>query len=763
MKHWVERLSPSQHHSPLVGEEIDLSPRTKRVLELAGDEARRRGDPRIDTHHILLGLVRQGDGTALEVLNSLGVTGEQIRRSTNRMLQRQLVFAGKEQRKSGKSSLIDQLAIDLTALARQHKLDPVIGREQEIERVIQILARRTKNNPALIGEPGVGKTAIVEGLAQRIVAGQTPGLLLDKRVLQLDVGSLVAGTMYRGQFEERLKKVIVELKNSNCIVFIDEVHMLVGAGSAGSSVDAANILKPALARGELQCIGATTLEEYRKHIESDAALERRFQPITVEEPSVEETIEILHGIRPAYEQHHRLHISDAALEAAARLSARYISDRYLPDKAIDVIDESASRVRMYKAPHAKNIRELFAKLKIIQRAKESAINERRYEDAATLRDEEIDLQEQMENLRADWDGEGVTVTPEDAAEVVSMWTGIPLTQLHGNETERLLHMEEELHRRIVGQDEAISAVAKSVRRARARLKDPRRPIGSFIFLGPTGVGKTELAKALAEFMFGSEDALLQLDMSEFMERHTVARLVGAPPGYVGYDDAGQLTESVRRRPFSIVVFDEVEKAHPETFNMLLQIMEEGNLSDARGRKVDFRNTIIIMTSNIGAEMIRRQTGLGFATPSDEEQDAQRNYDEMRKNLLDELKRTFRPEFLNRVDNVIVFHALSQEDIAQIVDLELDKVRARLVEYDIGLEVTEAAKDVLTEEGYSEEYGARPLRRVIQNRIEDALSDALLLGRFSAEDTVVADAEDDGIVLRQGEKVHGEPSRALVPA
>jgi len=726
VQHWVERLSTGQRRSHLLGTELDLSPRTKRVLELAGDEAKRRGDPRIDTHHILLGLVRQGDGIALQVLNQLGVTGDQIRRYTNQILQRQLVFAGKERRKSAKPSLIDQLAVDLTTLAEQHKLDPVIGREQEIERVIQILARRTKNNPALIGEPGVGKTAIVEGLAQRIVSGETPGLLLDKRVLQLDVGSLVAGTMYRGQFEERLKKVIAELKNSSSILFIDEVHMLVGAGSAGSSVDAANILKPALSRGELQCIGATTLEEYRKYIESDAALERRFQPVTVEEPSVEETIDILRGIRSAYEKHHGLRISDEALEAAARLSARYISDRYLPDKAIDVIDESASRVRIYKAPYARNLRELFARLKVVQRAREKAIEEQRYEDAATLRDQEIDLQEQLENLRADWDAEsGVVVTPEDAAEVVSMWTGIPLTQLHSNETERLLHMEGELHRRIVGQDEAISAVAKAVRRARARLKDPRRPIGSFIFLGPTGVGKTELAKALAEFMFGSEDTLLQLDMSEFMERHTVARLVGAPPGYVGYDDAGQLTEAIRRRPFSIVVFDEIEKAHPEAFNMLLQIMEEGNLSDARGHKVDFRNTIIIMTSNIGAEMIKRETSLGFAIPRDEKADAQRSYEEMRKNLLEELKRTFRPEFLNRVDSVIVFHALSQEDITQIVDLELDKVRTRLMEYDMGLEVTEAAKDLLASEGYSEEYGARPLRRVIQNRIEDALSDDIL--------------------------------------
>lgn len=760
VQHWIRRLSTVPRRASLLSTDLDLSPRTKRVLELAGDEASRRGDPRIDTHHILLGLVRQGDGTALEVLNHLGVTGDQIRRYTDRILQRQLVLAGSERRKPAKTTLIDQLAIDLTALAEQHHLDPVIGREQEIERVIQILARRTKNNPALIGEPGVGKTAIVEGLAQRIVAGETPGPLLDKRLLQLDVGSLVAGTMYRGQFEERLKKVIAELKNSDSILFIDEVHMLVGAGSAGSAVDAANILKPALARGELQCIGATTLEEYRKHIESDAALERRFQPIMVEEPSIEETIEILRGIRSAYEQHHRLRISDEALETAARLSARYISDRYLPDKAIDVVDEAASRVRMYKAPYARDLRDLFARLRVVQRTKDEAIEERRYEDAAVLRDEEIELQEHLETLRADWDAENnVTVTPEDIAEVVSMWTGIPLTQLHSSEAGRLLRMEEELHRRIVSQDEAISAVARAVRRARAGLKDPHRPIGSFVFLGPTGVGKTELAKALAAFMFGSEDALLQFDMSEFMERHTVARLVGAPPGYVGYEDAGQLTEAIRRRPFSIVVFDEIEKAHPEAFNMLLQIMEEGCLSDARGHKVDFRNTVIIMTSNIGAEMIKRETSLGFALPRDEKAEATRSYEEMRKKLLDELKRTFRPEFLNRVDSVIVFHALSQEDIAQIVDLELDKLRARLVEYNIELEVTQTAKDLLAEEGYSEEYGARPLRRVIQHRIEDALSDAILASEFAPGDTALADVQEGEIVLCQTEEPEREPVSA----
>jgi ATP-dependent Clp protease ATP-binding subunit ClpC len=770
VQHMVERLSTTRSSSPFLTADIDLSPRTKRVLELAKDEARRRGDPRIDTHHILLGLIRQGDGTALEVLNHLGITGEQVRLYTDRLLQRQPISVGKRKRatsKTTKPSLIDQLAIDLTAMAEQDKLDPVVGRQQEIERVIQILARRTKNNPALIGDPGVGKTAIVEGLAQRIVDGETPDPLLDKRVLQLDVGSLVAGTMYRGQFEERLKKVIAELKESDNILFIDEVHMLVGAGSAGSTVDAANLLKPALARGELQCIGATTLEEYRKHIESDAALERRFQPVMVDEPTIEETIDILHGIRAAYEDHHALRISDEALEAATRLAARYISDRYLPDKAIDVIDETSSRVRMYKSPQAKNLRELFAKLKVTQQAKEEAIEEHRYEDAAALRDKEIALEERLQSLRIERDAENaVVVNPEDVAEVVSMWTGIPLTQLHSTESERLLHMEEELHKRIVGQNEAITAIAKAVRRARAGLKDPRRPIGSFIFLGPTGVGKTELAKALAEFMFGSEDALVQLDMSEFMERHSVARLVGAPPGYVGYDDAGQLTETVRRKPFSIVVFDEVEKAHPEAFNMLLQIMEEGNLSDARGRKVDFRNAILIMTSNVGAELIKRQAGLGFVIPRDEAEDAERDYDEMRENLLEELKRTFRPEFLNRVDSVIVFHALSREDIARIVDLELVKVRERLAECDTELEVTYAAKGLLAEEGYSDEYGARPLKRVIQNRVEDALSDAILECRFDEGGTILVDAKDDEIVLRQAEgeeEPSGEPAEELVAA
>ena len=766
VQHLVERLSTVSGRASVSSYDMRLTPRTKRVLELAGDEARRHGDSRIDTHHLLLGLVAQNDGTALDVLNHLGVSGDEVRRSTRKISERQPITRRPEphrkRSKRSKSSLLEQLAIDLTELAEEERLDPVIGRVQEIERVIQILARRKKNNPALIGEPGVGKTAIVEGLAQRIIAGETPDPLLDKRVLQLDVGSLVAGTMYRGQFEERLKQVIEEIKKSNSILFIDEMHMLVGAGSAGSSVDAANILKPALARGELQCIGATTLEEYRKHIESDAALERRFQSVMVEESTIEETIEILKGIRSAYEEHHQLQITDEAIEAAANLAARYISDRFLPDKAIDVIDEGASRVRMYKMPQAKELRDLFVELKDVQKIKQTAIEAHDYEEAAALREEEIELEDKLEVLRVDRrSNDQAYVRAEDVAEVVSMWTGIPLTQLHSDESERLLNMEGNIHERIVGQDEAIEAIAKAVRRARAGIKDPHRPIGSFIFLGPTGVGKTELAKALAEFMFGSEDALLQFDMSEFMERHTVARLVGAPPGYVGYEDAGQLTEAIRRRPFSIVVFDEIEKAHHEAFNMLLQIMEEGKLSDAKGRAVDFRNTILVMTSNVGAELIKRKTGLGFDLPSADKQ-AERDYEDMRKKLMDQLKRTFRPEFLNRVDNIIVFHSLSREDIARIVELELAKLNDRVVEQGIELTFTQPAKELLAEEGYSEEYGARPLRRVIQRRVEDALSDAVLECRFSSDCTVVVGVEDGEITLEAQEEEGEEENEVAEP-
>jgi ATP-dependent Clp protease ATP-binding subunit ClpC len=753
----VERLTgPGQYR----GGKIDLSPGTQQVLEFAVEEAKRMGHHYIGTEHLLLGLVRHGDGVGINVLQKLGVTPEQIRRQTRRVLQESSAPRRSASRKSSQSEkrvktpMVDQLAVDLTGLAEEEKLDPVIGRQMEIERVIQILARRTKNNPALIGEPGVGKTAIVEGLAQRIIEGDVPALLLDKRVLQLDVGSLVAGTMYRGQFEERLKRVIDELKSSGAILFIDEVHMLVGAGAAGSSVDAANILKPALSRGELQVIGATTMDEYRKYIESDAALERRFQPVTVEEPTIDETIDILRGVRPAYEEHHRLTISDDALDAAAHLSARYVTERFLPDKAIDLIDESSSRVRMYKSPAAKSTKEVMGQLRDTRQLHALAVEDGRYDDAQELVERENELERKLERLRSGWDrGKSPTVSAEDIAELVAMWTGVPVMQLAQEESERLLQMEEELHKHIVGQEEAIEAISKAVRRARAGLKDPRRPIGSFVFLGPTGVGKTELTKALASFLFGSEDALIQLDMSEFMERHTVSRLVGAPPGYVGYEEAGQLTEALRRRPYSIVVFDEIEKAHPEAHNMLLQIMEEGQLSDARGRRVDFRNAIIVMTSNVGADMIKRQTSMGFSLKVDEQQEEQKAYEEMRKKLMDSLRRVFRPEFINRVDAVIVFRSLTKDDLTQIVSLELNKVSERVTDYEIELEPTEEAINLLAELGYDPDMGARPLRRVIQQKIEDALSDTLLSGEIKPKDKVIieADLENQDITLSAAEK------------
>jgi ATP-dependent Clp protease ATP-binding subunit ClpC len=760
VKEMVERLSGIGRHT---SGRIELAPGTEQVLQLAIEEARRMGHHYIGTEHLLLGLVRQGEGLGLDVLRRLGITPEQIRRQTRRLLQespsrRSTESSGSSKKTQvAKTPMVDQLATDLTQLAEDNKLDPVIGRQMEIERVIQILARRTKNNPALIGEPGVGKTAIIEGLTQRIIAGETPEPLIGKRVLQLDVGSLVAGTMYRGQFEERLKRVIDELKASGAILFIDEVHMLVGAGSAGSSVDAANILKPALSRGELQVIGATTLDEYRKYIESDSALERRFQPVMVEEPSVEETIEILKGVRRPYEEHHKLEITDEALVSAAHLSDRYVTERFLPDKAIDLIDESSSRVRMYKSPAAISLKETVTELREIRAAHALAVEEARVDDAQELMDQETGLEEKLRQLRTGWDrsDDGPKVTAEDIAEVVAMWTGIPVMQIAQEESERLLKMEEALHERIVGQDEAIEFISKAVRRARAGLKDPRRPIGSFIFLGPTGVGKTELTKALAEFIFGTEDALVQIDMSEFMERHAVSRLVGAPPGYVGYEDAGQLTEAIRRRPYSIVVFDEIEKAHPEAHNMLLQIMEEGHLSDARGRKVDFRNAIIVMTSNVGADLIRRQTQLGFMLQQDEVTEERLAYDDMHKKLTDALRSSFKPEFINRVDSIIVFHALNQDEITQIVDLELAKVTARLTENQITLSITDEARKFLAKEGYDPEMGARPLKRVIQNTVEDRLSDALLAGTFSEGEAILVDVEDGEIILREGVAVDDE--------
>lgn len=756
----IERLVSPGQVSP---GKIDLSPGTQQVLEFAVEEARRMGHHYIGTEHLLLGLMQHNEGVAMDVLRKLGLTPEQIRRQTRRVLQESSASkrtgaqpeqkpARQEPANKPKTPMVDQLATDLTTLAEESKLDPVIGRQMEIERVIQILARRTKNNPALIGEPGVGKTAIVEGLAQRIVDGDVPAPLLDKRVLQLDVGSLVAGTMYRGQFEERLKRVIEELKASGAILFIDEVHMLVGAGAAGSSVDAANILKPALSRGELQVIGATTLNEYRKHIESDAALERRFQPVMVEEPTIEETIDILRGVRPAYEEHHRLSISDEALDAAAHLSARYVTERFLPDKAIDLIDESSSRVRMYKSPAAKTAKDLMAQLREIRQNAALAQEDGRNDDAQDFIERQEALERQLERLRTGWDrANSPVVNAQDIAEVVSMWTGVPVMQIAQEESQRLLLMEDELRKAIIGQEEAIQAISKAVRRARAGLKDPRRPIGSFIFLGPTGVGKSELTKALARFMFGSEEALIQLDMSEFMERHTVSRLVGAPPGYIGYEESGQLTEALRRRPYSIVVFDEVEKAHPEAHNMLLQIMEEGHLSDARGRKVDFRNAIIIMTSNVGADMIKRQSSLGFQLKREEALEEKLAYDEMRKKLTESLRRVFRPEFINRVDSMIVFRSLNREDIEQIVELELNKVALRLEEHSIVLNASPEALCKLAELGYDPEFGARPLRRVIQQKVEDPLSDSLLSGDFEDGDTVLVELENDEVVLRRGQK------------
>jgi len=755
----VKRLTRASTRTTPV--QLDLSPGTKKVLELAVDEARRMGHHYIGTEHLLLGLVRQSEGVAIDVLKRLGVSPEEVRRQTRRVLQESPLQSSQSKEESRrprprnqeKTPLVDQLATDLTAMASEDKLDPVVGRETEIERVIQVLSRRRKNNPALIGEPGVGKTAIVEGLAQRIINGDTPKPLLDKRVLQLDVGSLVAGTMYRGQFEERLKRVIEELKSSDAILFIDEVHMLVGAGSAGSSVDAANILKPALSRGELQCIGATTLDEYRKHIESDAALERRFQQIVVDEPSIEETIEILQGIKEPYQDHHNVEITDEAIESAANLSARYVPDRFLPDKAIDLIDEAAARLRMYKSPEAAQVRRAELdlataedELRILTDEHEGEPEEgearEQYDSLIQQRDS---LTATLSELKANWNEETnqPRLISEDIAEVVSMWTGVPVMRMAREESERLMEMENALHRRIVGQDEAIVAIAKAVRRARAGLKDPRRPIGSFMFLGPTGVGKSELTKALAEFLFGSEDALVQLDMSEFMERHSVARLVGAPPGYVGYEDAGQLTEAIRRRPYSIVVFDEIEKAHPEAFNMLLQVMEEGTLTDARGRRVDFRNSIIVMTSNVGADTIKRGTTLGFAVPVNEERDDKETYADMRKSVMDQLRRAFRPEFLNRVDASIVFRALTQDEIKSIVDLELKKVGERLIEHAITMDITEEARAWLAKEGYDPEYGARPLRRVIQNEVEDRLSDGILAGDYGLGSVVRISADEEG--------------------
>jgi len=734
-------------------DEIGLSPRAKRVIELAIDEARHLGHNYIGTEHLLLGLLREGEGIAASVLDSFGITLERARAETVHILsQSTSALKTRPTRATSRTPALDQLGIDLTAAAHAGKLDPVIGRVKEIERVVQILSRRTKNNPALIGEPGVGKTAIVEGLAHRIAAGDVPETLEGKRLVTLDMGAVVAGTKYRGEFEERLKKIIDEIKGAgNCILFVDEFHTIVGAGAAEGAVDAANILKPSLARGELQCIGATTLDDYRKHVERDAALERRFQPILVKEPSVDETLDILHGIKERYEEHHRLTISDEALRSAATLAARYIPDRFMPDKAIDLIDEAASRVNIQHRTIPITLKEARQAEDSVRKDKDAALATQQYEYAAELRERELQLAEKIKRMEAEWHAEQEqakpVVTADDISEIVSMWTGIPVVQLTADETSRLLQMEEVVHKRIIGQDEAVSIIAKAVRRARAGLKDPRHPIGNFIFLGPTGVGKTELVRALAEFMFGSEEALIRLDMSEFMERHTVSRLVGAPPGYVGYEEGGQLTEAVRRKSYCTILLDEIEKAHPDVFNILLQIFDDGHLTDAKGRRVDFRNSIIVMTSNVGAELIRKGSTIGF-TVQDEVKTRQESYERMKEKLLGELKKTFRPEFLNRIDGVVVFHSLTKEHIRQIVDLMLAPVTQQLAEKGIKLEVTEAAKDLLGEKGYDEIFGARPLRRVIQDTIEDRLSEDLLRGKFNSGDTAVIDVEGKEIVVHQ---------------
>ncbi|MFS0675076.1 ATP-dependent protease ATP-binding subunit ClpC [Ornithinibacillus sp. 179-J 7C1 HS] len=717
---------------------IHYTPRAKKVVELSQDEARKLGHSYVGTEHILLGLIREGEGVAARVLNNLGVSLNKARQQVLQLLgsnESQAGRQGRGQATNANTPTLDSLARDLTASAKEGNIDPVIGRSKEIERVIQVLSRRTKNNPVLIGEPGVGKTAVAEGLAQQIVNNEVPETLRDKRVMTLDMGTVVAGTKYRGEFEDRLKKVMEEIRQAgNIILFIDELHTLIGAGGAEGAIDASNILKPSLARGELQCIGATTLEEYRKYIEKDAALERRFQPIQVDEPTLDETIQILKGLRDRYEAHHRVTITDEAIEAAAKLSDRYITDRFLPDKAIDLIDEAGSKVRLRSYTVPPNLKDLEQKLEEVRKEKDAAVQSQEFEKAASLRDSEQRLREQLETTKNEWKEkqgqEDSQVTVEDIASIVSIWTGVPVSKLTKDESERLLNLEDVLHDRVIGQGEAVKAVSKAIRRARAGLKDPKRPIGSFIFLGPTGVGKTELARALAEAMFADEDAMIRIDMSEYMEKHSTSRLVGSPPGYVGYEEGGQLTEKVRRKPYSVVLLDEIEKAHPEVFNILLQVLEDGRLTDSKGRVVDFRNTVLIMTSNVGASELKRNKYVGFNLG-----DENKDYDNMKSKVMDELKKAFRPEFLNRIDETIVFHSLEKKHMKSIVTLMIKDVQKRLVEQNIDFTLTDKAVEKIANEGFDPEYGARPLRRSIQKNIEDLLSEELLKGTIKIGEKV----------------------------
>jgi ATP-dependent Clp protease ATP-binding subunit ClpC len=736
--------------SGFVAVEIPFTPRAKRVLELAWDEARQLGHNYIGTEHLLLGLIREGEGVAVRVLENLGVDLSRVRSNVIRMLGENATTTTSGQHRS-KTPTLDEFGSNLTQMAEEHRLDPVVGREKEIERVIQILGRRTKNNPVLIGEPGVGKTAIAEGLALRITAGEVPDILADKRVVTLDIGSLVAGTKYRGEFEERLKKIMEEIRNaSNIILVIDELHTLIGAGAAEGAVDAANILKPALARGELQCIGATTLDEYRKHIERDAALERRFQPVNVNEPSVDETIEILKGLRERYETHHRLTITDEALVASAKLADRYISDRFLPDKAIDLMDEASSRVRLRSSSLPPAAKELEKELRSYTKEKEAAIRAQDFEKASQLRDQEQSVRDRIREIAAEWRSErGQTATPvvdeEEIAHIVASWTGIPVKKMTEGESAALMHMEDDLHKRVIGQHDAIHSISRAIRRARVGLKNPKRPIGSFIFSGPTGVGKTELAKALAGLFFGSEESLIRIDMSEYMEKHAVSKMIGSPPGYVGYNEGGQLTEAVRRKPYSVVLFDEIEKAHPDAFNIMLQILEDGRLTDAKGRVVDFKNTIVILTSNIGARAIEKGQSLGFQTGGDDNR-----YRKMKDVVMEELKNNFRPEFINRIDEIIVFHPLTKDEISQIVDVMLAEVRTRLKEQEYDLELATEVHELLANEGYNPSYGARPLRRAIQRLIEDPLAEDILAGALK-KGTIVARRDGEKVVFGQKEE------------